>query len=126
MNQNLTSIINDLKNATKKAESRISSRENMNTYEFDHDNKIKNFKSSIENQTLDSNCSNQNKTEMSEFTSNSQGVKMHKRYESHQNINSLLKKNNEYYTNPNRSNVRKSFNFLKLNLIIFSMLTINQ
>ena len=51
-----------------------------------------------------------NKTDMSEFNTNNSnaGIKMHKRYESHQNINTLIKKNNDYYTNP-KSNVIKKF-----------------
>lgn len=90
-----------MKNATKKTESRFDSKEN--TYDFDNENFKKNFKSTInqEQQTLDSTYRNENKTEISEFNSNnSNTLKMHKRYESHQNINSILKKNTEYYNNP--------------------------
>ena len=73
---------------------------------------MKNFKSlNNDQQTLDSTYRNDNKTEMSEFNNNSNAIKMHKRYESHQNISSILKKNNDYYANA-KSNVRIIYLFI--------------
>ena len=51
-------------------------------------------------QTIDSVYRNE-KTDFSEFPQTSNKEKTHRKFESHHDINSLLKKNTEYYTNPN-------------------------
>ena len=97
----MTNIINDLKNATKKTESRFDSKEDIYEIDNQNDNRSKNkLKQTFDSTYRDKDRDNY-KTEMSEFNINSNpAIKMHKRYESHQNINSLLKKNVDYYTNP--------------------------
>ena len=97
----MTNIINDLKNATKKNDSRFDSKEDIYDIDYENENKSKNKLKQTFDGTYRDKDKDINKTEMSEFNSNSNpSIKMHKRYESHQNINSLLKKNVDYYTNP--------------------------